>query len=113
VRLPRIGHVRTHEPTSELQRQLDAGGHDAALAEIHRQLAYKTARRGGTLIQAPTFYPSSKACSACGAAKAKLPLSERTFRCQERGFVLDRDENAARNLASLAHSTVAGTGSET
>jgi len=59
--------------------------HDAAVAELRRQLAYKTAWRGGTLIQAPTSYPSSKTCSGCGAAKAKLPLSERTFRCQECG----------------------------
>ena len=86
--------------------------HDASLAEIRRQLAYKTAWRGGTLIQAPTFYPSSKTCSACGAAKAKLPLSERTFRCEHCGLVLDRDENAARNLAALA-TQVAGSGPET
>jgi len=32
--------------------------HDAALAELRRQLAYKTAWRGSTVIQAPTFYPS-------------------------------------------------------
>jgi putative transposase len=86
--------------------------HDASLAEIRRQLAYKTVWRGGTLIQAPTFYPSSKTCSACGTAKAKLSLSERTYRCERCGLVLDRDENAARNLAALA-TTVAGSGSET
>jgi IS605 OrfB family transposase len=49
--------------------------HDAGLAEIRRQLAYKLAWRGGTLIQASTFYPSSKTCSACGTVKAKLSLS--------------------------------------
>lgn len=36
-----------------------------------------------------------------GATKAKLPLSERTFRCEHCG-VLDRDVNAARNLAAPA-----------
>ena len=86
--------------------------HDAGLAEIRRQLAYKTAWRGGTLIQAPALYPSSKTCSACGAAKAKLPLSERTYRCEHCGLVLDRDENAARNLAALAR-RVAASGAET
>jgi putative transposase len=34
--------------------------------------------------------------------KAKLRLSERTYRCQHCGLVLDRDLNAARNLAALA-----------
>jgi putative transposase len=46
--------------------------HDASLAQLRRQLAYKIAWRGGTLIQAPTLFPSSKTCSGCGAVKAKL-----------------------------------------
>jgi putative transposase len=33
--------------------------------------------------------------------KAKLSLSERVFGCEACGLVLDRDENAARNLAAL------------
>jgi len=86
--------------------------HDAGLAEIRRQLAYKTAWRGATLIQAPTFYPSSKRCSGCGTAKAKLSLSERTYRCEHCGLQIDRDLNAARNLAALA-TRVAGSGPET
>jgi putative transposase len=86
--------------------------HDASLAEIRRQLAYKTARRSATLIEAPTFYPSSKNCSGCGAAKAKLPLSERTYRCEHCGLQIDRDLNAALNLAALAEH-VAGSGPET
>jgi putative transposase len=85
---------------------------DAALAEIRRQLAYKTTWRGGTLIEAPTFFPSSKTCSACGTVKAKLSLAERTYRCERCGLVLDRDQNAARNLAALAV-VVAASGAET
>jgi putative transposase len=40
--------------------------------------------------------------------KAKLRLSERTYRCDSCGMSMDRDLNAARNLATLveaAHST--------
>ena len=40
--------------------------------------------------------------------KAKLRLSERTFRCDACGLVLDRDLNAARNLAALADRVVLG-----
>ncbi|MGH3249616.1 MAG: zinc ribbon domain-containing protein [Trebonia sp.] len=50
------------------------------------------------------WFASSKTCSGCGAVKAKLALSERTYRCTECGTVLDRDVNAALNLAGLAGS---------
>jgi putative transposase len=42
--------------------------------------------------------------------KAKLPLHVRTFECDACGLVLDRDTNAARNLAALAAAAVTGTG---
>jgi len=48
----------------------------------------------------------------CGAVKESLLLWERTFRCDACGLVLDRDENAARNLAALAV-VVAASGPET
>ena len=44
--------------------------------------------------------------------KAKLPLRVRTFTCQACGLVIDRDRNAALNLASLVKH-VAGSGPET
>ncbi|MFI7213307.1 IS607 family element RNA-guided endonuclease TnpB [Micromonospora maritima] len=75
---------------------------DAGFAEIRRQLAYKTNWNGGRLLVADRWYPSSKTCSGCGAVRTKLPLSERTYHCQTCGLILDRDLNAARNLAALA-----------
>jgi putative transposase len=75
---------------------------DAGFAEIRRQLAYKTEWTGGRLLVADRWYPSSKTCSGCGAVKAKLALRERTYMCTTCGLVLDRDLNAARNLAALA-----------
>jgi putative transposase len=65
-------------------------------------LAYKTTWNAGQLILADRWYPSSKTCSGCGAVKTKLALSERTYRCEHCGLALDRDVNAARNLAALA-----------
>jgi putative transposase len=67
-------------------------------------LAYKTTWNGGTLVLAGRWYPSSKTCSGCGAVKAKLALSERTYTCAACGLVMDRDVNAARNLLNLAAS---------
>jgi putative transposase len=87
---------------------------DAGFGEIRRQLAYKTVWNGGTLIVADRWYPSSKRCSGCGVVKTKLHLSQRLFACTECGLVLDRDTNAALNLASLVeHVVVAGSGPET
>jgi putative transposase len=74
---------------------------DASFGELRRQLAYKTAWRGGSLVVADQWFPSSKTCSGCGAVKTKLRLSERTYQCEHCGLVVDRDLNAARNLANL------------
>ena len=75
---------------------------DQGFGQARRMLAYKTAWNGGQLIVADRWYPSSKKCSGCGAVKTKLALSERTYRCEHCGLALDRDINAARNLAALA-----------
>jgi putative transposase len=84
---------------------------DAGLAELRRQLAYKTQWSGGRLIVADRWYPSSKTCSGCGTVKAKLALSERTYHCQACGLVMDRDRNASLNLAALAvQFDIAGSG---
>jgi putative transposase len=81
-----------------LARHIADAGWGLALA----QLAYKTDWAGSRLERADRFYPSSKTCSDCRTVKAKLSLSERAFACEACGLSLDRDENAARNLASLA-----------
>jgi transposase len=86
---------------------------DAGFGELRRQLTYKTTWHGSVLIAADRWYPSSKTCSACGVVKAKLPLSVRVFACEACGRVIDRDLNAARNLAALVNDLVAGSGSET
>lgn len=86
---------------------------DVAPGEFRRQLSYKLAWRSGHLIVADRFFPSSRTCSSCGAVKAKLSLRERTFRCDDCGLVIDRDLNAARNLAKYGMQHVAGGRSET
>lgn len=85
---------------------------DASWAELHRQLVYKTRGYGSRLVVADRWYPSSKTCSACGQVRANLRLAERVYHCPACGMVLDRDLNAARNLAGLA-SVVAGSSPET
>jgi putative transposase len=85
---------------------------DTGMAELRRLLAYKSTWYGCRLVVADRFYPSSKTCSGCGWVKAKLTLAERTFRCEACELQMDRDLNAARNLARLVES-VAQSGWET
>jgi len=85
---------------------------DAAWGEFVRQLEYKTKWYGSTLIKAGRFYASSKTCSQCQTVKAKLSLDERTYHCEACGLAIDRDLNAAINLARwTSTSTSAGTNS--
>ena len=65
---------------------------DASWGEFSRQLEYKTKWYGSTLVKASRFYPSSKTCASCG-------------------HEVDRDLNAATNLARLGlPGTSSGTG---
>lgn len=86
---------------------------DASFGQIRRQLEYKTVWNGGRVVVVDRWFPSSKTCSGCGGVKAKLALSERSYVCMACGMVLDRDLNAAKNLAVLGEAMVAGSGPET
>jgi putative transposase len=72
------------------------------LSEFRRQVEYKAAWSDVRVIIADRWFASSKTCSGCGVVKAKLRLSERLFHCQVCGLDIDRDLNAALNLAALA-----------
>lgn len=85
---------------------------DASFGEFRRQVEYKAAWRGGTVIVADRWFASSKTCSDCGAVKAKLLLSERTYVCSACGLILDRDANAARNLADYGREHLAASGAD-
>ncbi len=78
------------------------------MAELRRQLQYKATDAGAHVVIADRWYSSSKTCSACGAVKAKLTLAQRQFVCESCGTRLDRDHNAARNLAAFADQAVLG-----
>lgn len=80
------------------------------MGEFRRQVEYKAGWSGQRVQVADRWYPSSKTCSVCGVVKAKLRLSERTFVCESCGMSIDRDLNAARNLAALVEASSPGCG---
>lgn len=81
---------------------------DVAPGELRRQVAYKTRWYGSTLAVCGRWVPTSQLCSACGV-RAKLTLADRIFRCAACGLTLDRDTNAAVNIAALAVAVAPGT----
>lgn len=78
---------------------------DVGFGEFRRQLTYKAAWYGCRVVVVSRWEPSSKTCSGCGWVDADLSLADRTFRCEQCGYVLDRDLNAAINLKNLAGSS--------
>ena len=117
----RVAHLRTnllHNITTELARgyksvtieDLNVAGmlqlrslarhiSDAAFGEFRRQLEYKAPWYGTEVVVADRWFPSSKTCSGCGAVNANLTLADRVYHCAACALVIDRDVNAAVNLA--------------
>ncbi len=72
--------------------------HDVGWGEFVRQLEYKAAWYGRTLVKIDTFFPSSKRCFACGHVLETLPLEERSWTCPKCSVHHERDLNAANNI---------------
>lgn len=83
-------------------RHLSKAVADAGMGELSRQIEYKAAWLGVEVVRANRWYPSSKTCSGCGHVKPTLSLDERVYVCDCCGVSLDRDHNAALNLARYA-----------
>jgi putative transposase len=88
-------------------RNLSRAIADVGFFKFRRQLQYKAAMAGPTIVVADRWFPSSKLCSTCSAKNEFLALAERTWTCVSCGTSHDRDVNAARNLARYAESSPA------
>ena len=71
--------------------------HDAGWSTFVGMLAYKAARHGRRLVNVDRWFPSTRACSVCGAIGEAKPLHVREWTCRC-GTTHDRDVNAARNI---------------
>src|SRR5690349_12732331 len=81
--------------------------HDVGWGEFVRQLEYKAAWYGRTLVKIDTFFPSSKRCFDCGHVLETLSLDEREWTCPKCGASHDRDINAANNVLAEGLSVAA------
>ncbi|MBD0741229.1 RNA-guided endonuclease TnpB family protein [Streptomyces sp. CBMA152] len=84
--------------------------HDAGWSQFVAMLAYKADRYGRAFVRIGRFEPPSQVCSACGVKDGPKPLHVREWTCRECGTVLDRDINAAVNIAKAAGLAVTACG---
>jgi len=73
--------------------------HKWAYRDLIQKIEYK-ARLNGVPVKFVNPKRTSKTCSKCGYVRSRI--KGRWFKCPKCGFQLDRDLNAARNIAKLA-----------
>ena len=80
---------------------------DIGWYEFKRQIEYKSVIYDDQVGIVGRFLPTSKTCSVCGCKKDFLALSERVFRCEDCGAVIDRDDNASINIKTAGLAVIA------
>jgi transposase len=73
---------------------------------------YKARLYGRQFHRIGRFEPTSQTCSACGAKDGPKPLHVRSWQCQDWGIWLDRDINAAVNVAKAPGLAVTACGAQ-
>lgn len=86
--------------------------YDAGWSSFVTMLEYKAARYGRTLVRIGRYEPTSQVCSTCGVRGSHKPLRVRIWTCEACGVTLDRDINAAVNVAKAAGLAVTACGAQ-
>ena len=86
--------------------------HDAGWSGFVAMLEYKARLYGRGFHRIGRFMPTSQTCSACGATDGPKPLHVRAWQCPGCGAWLDRDVNAAVNVAKAAGLAVTACGAQ-
>nr|WP_239333594.1 transposase [Frankia sp. CiP3] len=86
--------------------------HDSGWSAFVAMLEYKAALHGRRFVRIGRFEPTSRVCSACGVKDGPKPLAVREWTCPACGTVLDRDVNAAVNVAKAAGLAVSARGAQ-
>ena len=72
---------------------------EASLRKFRMLLVNRVRRYNTTVVIADKFYPSTKKCYKCGSIK-EMKINDRVYKCDCCGLKIDRDLNAAINLAN-------------
>jgi putative transposase len=76
--------------------------HDAGWSAFVAMLEYKARLYGREFHRIGRFTPTSQTCCLCGVKDGPKPLCVRAWQCRSCGAHLDRDINAAVNVAKAA-----------
>jgi putative transposase len=86
--------------------------HDAGWSAFVHMLEYKARLYGRRFYRIGRFEPTSQMCSVCGGRDGPKPLHVRAWQCGGCGTWLDRDVNAAVNIARAAGLAVTACGAQ-
>ena len=86
--------------------------HDAGWSGFVAMLEYKARLYGRQFHRIGRFTPTSQTCCLCGAKDGPKPLHVRAWQCGACGAWLDRDINAAVNVAKAAGLAVTACGAQ-
>ena len=94
-----------------MSKHMSKNLHRSMFGELRRQLEYKCSWYNRKLVLVDRVYPSTQLCSECGFRKTKetyggkqtlggdsIHHDHQTYYCYNCGAILDRDENAVRNI---------------
>lgn len=81
---------------------------DGAIAATKRALVEQASKHGRRLVLVDPKHTTTDCCMCGARAKHRLPLSQRTYRCEECGHVAPRDKNSARVILNRAGFNPAG-----
>jgi putative transposase len=84
--------------------------HDAGWSAFVNMLEYKARLYGREFCRIGRFTPTSETCCLCGVKDGPKPLHVREWQCASCGAWLDRDVNAAVNVAKAAGLAVTACG---
>lgn len=81
---------------------------DGAIAATKRALIKQAGKHGRRLVLVDPKHTTTDCCMCGARAKHRLPLSQRTYRCDECGHVAPRDKNSAHVIYNRAGFNPAG-----
>jgi putative transposase len=75
---------------------------EASMRKFRNMLENRCHKHNVSIVIADKYYPSTKKCSKCGSIK-EMKIEDRTYICDKCGLILNRDLNAAINLANYVN----------